>query len=893
MSQIFSNINNAPTLVDLAVAKQFATLVIEVPRPSYHLHSKKAMQTTSRRGPSIGLDCNYSGPQRLCLLRWKYIHTFYVFDLSPENYYQAQSLTHHPHYSILRTEFEEYNAALVKFHSQHRSCKIKRISSNENFQDDFLIVINDFNKYPSLKKIVEGIADATLLSDLVSNGKLDVNRGNWRMDFGFASGQNLERDLGEFGMTRPRVLDRTREPGFLSVQKQLSQLLDETSKTFGLPLFHRVDGIHDRYAGTLQADGVYAAWRVAAHSSEEFVEVHEDALNDSRPLMSPVGVLSRIFQTETGPLRLSKIGYSRQSLLDSERRSHDLKPIIQEFLNWEESQMPIMKIVSNDLFSIKNQSKLPGIIQIPCHLDRCIGVSPYIHATIQLQKKMTLSRQQCVAILYNSVTNESPFFFYSVYEMILSFPMMRLKELSDMSPVEIGLWFHSAIWDVIDLKKKESEKKAVPRRHQPHNGIRTKDINISMSIMNLIRMTEQFGFLDGAEVKKQFPHSKAIAILMMPARGGGCHACGGLTSQTLLYTLACVGLIPICVTKWGELAGTETAAFLEREYNLTFNDGRSEQFLSCCVASSPQSTPEQIENKICKWIRSKKQDNRLVVKKQSSKKKLDHIDAMISPFRDGIWSGQSIYQPSGEYLNVWDGLSHRKIKPPAYDWPHARGKRVPSERDIAYWDQTTRSSRKRVLGANRRSRKSKVATVKAFTVEQCIILLPTDLEIVCQFTRSPLYLSINNLLACVLGESRSISNHRVFAKQKKGGKGFSFSVIDEHSEMQTTVDNTTYYRFAAECKADGALHFARERNQQALSKFVFQLVNSHQASKQLQGRERDGSGAYYLLHDNCRRTKGRREAIAVVRLITENRVLFAQLNEHYRSDQMSYCFLDR
>jgi hypothetical protein len=79
-----------------------------------------------------------------------------------------------------------------------------------------------------------------------------------------------------------------------------------------------------------------------------------------------------------------------------------------------------------------------------------------------------------------------------------------------------------------------------------------------MSIANLMRLTDQFCFLDGEDAQKQFHHSKANAILMLLAKGGGCHACGGLTSQTLLYTLACIGLIPILVTNWGESAGTKT-----------------------------------------------------------------------------------------------------------------------------------------------------------------------------------------------------------------------------------------------------------------------------------------------------------------------------------------------
>jgi hypothetical protein len=116
------------------------------------------------------------------------------------------------------------------------------------------------------------------------------------MVFGFASGQNLERDLGKLGITCPCLLEWTQE--FLDVQQELTELLDHTSKTFNLPLFHQVDDIHKQYAATLHVNGVYAAWHVGAHNFHEFVKVHKDSLNNSRPLTSPVGVLSRIYKTE-------------------------------------------------------------------------------------------------------------------------------------------------------------------------------------------------------------------------------------------------------------------------------------------------------------------------------------------------------------------------------------------------------------------------------------------------------------------------------------------------------------------------------------------------------------------------------------------------------------------
>lgn len=100
------------------------------------------------------------------------------------------------------------------------------------------------------------------------------------------------------------------------------------------------------------------------------------------------------------------------------------------------------------------------------------------------------------------------------------------------------------------------------------------------------------------------------------------------------------------------------------------------------------------------------------------------------------------------------------------------------------------------------------------------------------------------------------------------------SVLDKDNNPQKTLSDENLYNFPAECKADGTLHLARERNIPVQSKYIFKLVTSYQASKVLQ--RQDGTGSYYLIHDNRRRTRGRREAIAVLLFISDSRLLFAQ-----------------
>jgi hypothetical protein len=864
----------SPTLVSENVAKQFATVVIEVPRITYHSQSKTSMRVASKKAGGA----NYPGPLRLYMPRWKHIHTFYVFELSRSNFYQAISLTNHPHYSVLSSEMADFEYALDKFKSQNRSIKIKKIKSNENFQDDFLVVINDFSEFPEIQRFVNTVDDSYLLCEVISTAKLDKNRGNWKLDFGYACGQNLERDLNEFGTTRPRLLERTKEPMVLEIQKDLSLMSDLVSSEFGLPQFHRVGNIHKDYAAKLHPQGIFPAWRAAGHGPFSYVEIHEDSLNDSRPLMSPVGVLSKIYQTNDGPIRLTKIGYSRQSLLDAINREADIKPVVKEFKEWEKAQPDLAKVVSNDLLKIRPNSDLPGVIEIPTHLERSVGVSPYIYATIHLQKCLSLSRQQCVGILYNCVTSESPYYFYATFQHIMLLPAHERKILSDMSPVALGLWFHNHIWKLIEKKQSSNDKRVFPRRHQPHNGKRTRDVNITMSVINLLRLVDQYCFLDGAECQKQFHHSKAIAILMMPARAGGCHACGGLTSQTLLYTLACVGLIPICVTRWGELAGTETAGFLERHYQLSYADGRAEQFLSCAVACSPGLTPEQIEHRTCKWTRWKKRQMR------------GKADTEKVAFRDGIWPGQYLYQPIDGQLAVWTESGRRLVKPPALDWPNLRGKR--SQSDQIFWEQPTRSAKKRVLGGNRR-RKRRVEKIITLTLQQVQVSIPSSLEIVYQSACVPLFLSMNNVLGDVLGEGSSVPNSRILAMSIRRKKGFRFGLLDANESHVSLPPSFQVYPYARLCKAEGALLYSLTVAPLILAKHVFRLIETDKAANQVLGRDRNGSGDYFLIHDGNGRRKNKRLVLAVVKFLSTKRILFVLHNSEYGSDSMNFTFLDK
>jgi hypothetical protein len=74
----------------------------------------------------------------------------------------------------------------------------------------------------------------------------------------------------------------------------------------------------------------------------------------------------------------------------------------------------------------------------------------------------------------------------------------------------------------------------------------------------------------------------------------------------------------------------------------------------------------------------------------------------------------------------------------------------------------------------------------------------------------PLYLSLNTLLAGVLGKSQSVPACRMIAEERNGRKAWQFSVVDEKMATHKPEGTSNIYRVAAKCKSDGALHLARE-----------------------------------------------------------------------------------
>ena len=93
---------------------------------------------------------------------------------------------------------------------------------------------------------------------------------------------------------------------------------------------------------------------------------------------------------------------------------------------------------------------------------------------IKLQNNFSLSRQHCIAICFNVLTSESPFYFWKAV-MDFVHPKDYKLELNVLSPVDLGVAIHDKIWEKIGMDKVPGERSEWrPRRHQPHNNTRAR-----------------------------------------------------------------------------------------------------------------------------------------------------------------------------------------------------------------------------------------------------------------------------------------------------------------------------------------------------------------------------------------------------------------------------------
>jgi hypothetical protein len=834
----------------------FPWTVIESPKPSFYSMNKMEMRVVSleQGGPT------YGGPERVFEERWKHTEVFYVLSPVELGVYIASSLHDRFHYQVKRSE-QVILHKMEEFCRSNRGTEFRMIGSTENYRDNNILVVHKPSK--ELRSYILSFDNSKVINKLLDAGKLDKSRGNFRVDTGFTSGKSLQRDPTLGFISVPCLLENTMEPMFIQTMVEVSTVMDMLCREEGLPLYFRVDGIAKQWAQKIDPNNLCQQARNSLATNTEAFGGHLDIQNDPRPLMCAVPVVHRIIPTNIGPARHAIIGYTRKSCYEATCRVKTFLPPLNKVKKWYDELPSTRKCVSNDLFRL--DSLVGGTIVFPVHCSKSVGLSPFLDGIIKMQDHFGLTLEHCVALCYSIVANESPYYFWSTTREYISVN----RPLSSLSPMELGLEFHQKMWEKISSQQFHN----LPKRHQPHNGLQPEDEKVKSSIKALLLLVDAMSGVSPHDNTKEFYHSKAVAILVRPAINGGCHAAGALTSQGLLHAMACLGLIPIGLSQWGEMA--VDAPYLAND-GITIDSGKADQFLAT-LSRYLGVTLCEAEQVNCKYSRS-------------TKKSVDR-------YRDAIYPGQYVYAINDDKtLSVFDGKSCIVMEPPALKW--LRQQRT-IKIDPYYWLTHTR---KKVKGGNRIKKKARREDP---TELEIAMRLPTVQQVITSPDKLLLPLSLNNLLGDAIGDG-PLSWKNIIAEQKRESpkKGmnanFVFQIKNKKNEILETPECTSTHHSAIDCKLDGILRYVAWKDRALLSKRVFRLIESpggkaQHGSRDLGDNEFERRKAlpdickgYYVLHHVKRGDHTRK--IAIVTYLTRDALLLALFNNNYYTEKKD-CYL--
>jgi hypothetical protein len=107
------------------------------------------------------------------------------------------------------------------------------------------------------------------------------------------------------------------------------------------------------------------------------------------------------------------------------------------------------------------------------------------------------------------------------------------------------------------------------------------------------------------------------------------------------------------------------------------------------------------------------------------------------------------------------------------------------------------------------------------------------LKIVLQEYNVPLELSINNLLAAIIGEPDPVPNERKIAEERRRKPGFFFAMKTVKDKIRRLEGANLLFEIARECCNEGGLRFALVTNLSATLAFILNILHGHKAQLQL------------------------------------------------------------
>ena len=242
-------------------------------------------------------------------------------------------------------------------------------------------------------------------------------------------------------ISQPTKLARTDEQMFVRTMVEVSTVMDMLCTEYNLPRYYRVDSIDQEWARKIHPDNLLQQARNSLALSSAAFGGHLDSQNDPRPLMCPVPVIHRIIPTRVGLVRHAKIGYTRKACYEASLRIKLLQPIIEKVCKWYGSLKTTRKEINNELFALPSHPSMKNTVVFPVHCKKSVGLSPFIDGIIRMQTKFELSKEQCVGLCYNVLTNERPFYFWDTCNEFLLYAD-NFEQVNHCSAVSLGVLFH-------------------------------------------------------------------------------------------------------------------------------------------------------------------------------------------------------------------------------------------------------------------------------------------------------------------------------------------------------------------------------------------------------------------------------------------------------------------
>ena len=688
--------------------EDFPWTVIESPGRRFHEQNMAAMRVLSLGKGGEG----YKGPARVCPERWKHTAAFYILDPVESGIYMTTSLNDRFHYQVLQSEahiIEEIESHCRKL--GNKAPVLKRIKGGENYDDENIVVIHDPPAH--IKEAIDSFDDSTLIERLLSEGRFDANRGNTYIDTGFASAKSQARDKECCNISLPVTLKHTKEPAFVQSMVRISMVTDMVCKEYNWLECFRVEGIEQEWAHQIHPKNLLQSSRHSLSLPSSAFLPHMDTQNDPRPLMSTVPVIHRIVNTVHGPMRHAKIGYSRKACYEAGVRRDLLMPVITKVSNWYHGLSSTRTLVNNDLFHPCDKRKIVKDrewLTLPVHCCKTVGLSTYIDSIARLQTEFSFSRYQCVALAYSVLASESPYHYWKTAIDLIAMSVAEKEEIGRMQAVDLGFYFQQKVMQAIA----SGDAIRLPRRHQPHYNKPPSDENVKVSIVNLIKLANAMMNVSEEHRHKEYYHSKGLAIVIQSTDKGGCHGAGPLTGQSLLHVLSILGLIPVQLSYWGEIA--ILPAFL-KDSGIT--GAKADQFLSTLSAHLDVSLADA-EHIVCKYGRT--------------------YAGSQEKFQDTVMLGQGVYSVmSNGLLTVYDGSRSRTIFPPCQ---HLVALDESTRVNPDFWMVSTKG---RVKGGNRLPRRKKTTTTVDPDFDEINRTLPIPRELHHLADHHPLYLNVTSV----------------------------------------------------------------------------------------------------------------------------------------------------